>query len=55
MDPGIKPKAVATFFFVAFWVMFVIATGAVFQRDKARELHADVDGKSLVCRFEEKH
>ncbi|MNM50270.1 hypothetical protein D3C81_612980 [compost metagenome] len=55
MEVDIRPKAVATFFFVAFWIMFVIATGAVYQRDQAREVHAEVDGKSLVCRFEEKH
>lgn len=55
MDSGIKPKAVATFFFVAFWVMFVIATGSVYQRDKALEVRSELDGKTLVCRFEEKH
>lgn len=54
MDASIKPKAVATFFFAAFWIMFVIATGAVYQHDQARKLHADVDGKRLICRFEEK-
>jgi hypothetical protein len=55
MDSGNKPKAVATFFFVAFWIMFAIATGAVYQRDQAREVRAEVDGKILVCRLEEKH
>lgn len=55
MEGKTKYKFAATFFFVAFWIMFAIATGAISQRDKARELRADVDGKKLICRLEEQH
>jgi|GEM_PF-7129545 len=50
---GWKPLAIICF--VAFWIMCAIAMGAFYQRDQARQVRADVDGRALVCRFEEKH
>ncbi len=55
MDTHQGWKPVAIICFVAFWVMFAIAAVALYQRDQAKQVRADVDGKTLICRLEEKH
>ncbi|WP_185019856.1 hypothetical protein [Pseudomonas brassicacearum] len=55
MGIDIGRKSLTTLMFCLFWIMFAIAMLAFNQRDEARKIHAELEGKSLVCRIEERH
>ncbi|MFT2185669.1 hypothetical protein [Pseudomonas putida] len=48
-------KVLSVILAIGFVGMFVIAQVCVQQRDEARKVTAEFQGKTLVCRFEEKH
>ncbi|HDS1692168.1 TPA: hypothetical protein QEM72_002672 [Pseudomonas putida] len=47
-------RSLSGILFVGLLGMLVIANVAIYQRDEASRVSAEVDGRKLICRFEEK-